>query len=412
MRPYTGSRVPGIEGLRAIAACSILVYHTWLFSLAGTHTYLGLERFMPDLAYGVVLFFTLSGFLLYRPFAAAILRGRPLPSLQRYLRNRALRILPAYWAILLLCATVLGSVIFWDASGNLTNGRLLDAGLVARAAFFLQNYFPSTILLGIGPAWSLAVEAVFYCALPLFVLLAVGLGRQRETRSARRHAVLAPALLVLILGLSGKFAAAHLLPPNAPFDDWSQNWHSVLVRSFWCQADLFAFGMALAVIRVDSEDGLLRLPRWWRKAAVIGTLAAYAAVARAGDGQQLSYSVRNTVIAAACAIVLALVVLPDERATDSRVVRVLETRPLITAGVCSYSIFLWHEPLIRWLRDHGLTLAGGPGFLANLTIAAVLTGMLSAITYRMVEAPALRLKFGRSTTMPPPVPAAQIEAAP
>jgi peptidoglycan/LPS O-acetylase OafA/YrhL len=49
---------------------------------------------MQDLAYGVILFFTLSAFRLYRPFAAAILRADPLPSVRRYLRNRALRIHP------------------------------------------------------------------------------------------------------------------------------------------------------------------------------------------------------------------------------------------------------------------------------------------------------------------------------
>ena len=69
---------------------------------------------MPNLAYGVVLFFTLSGFLLYRPFAASIVRGERLPSVRGYLRNRALRILPAYWAILFLCAVVVGSATFWD----------------------------------------------------------------------------------------------------------------------------------------------------------------------------------------------------------------------------------------------------------------------------------------------------------
>jgi peptidoglycan/LPS O-acetylase OafA/YrhL len=414
VRPSSGSRLPGIEGLRAIAACSILVYHTWLFSPPGPRSAnLGvLDGFMLDLAYGVVLFFTLSGFLLYRPFAAAILRGRPLPSLRRYLRNRALRILPAYWVILFLCAIVLGSALFWDSSGNLADGRLLDVGALARAGLFLQGYFPSTLLVGIGPAWSLAVEVVFYCALPLLVVLAVALARRCTTRAGRRWVVLVPAALILMVGLTGKLAAAHLVPPASPFDDWAQNWHSVLVRSFWCQADLFAFGMALAVLRVDSEDGLLRLPRWWRKAAVIGVLAAYAAVARAGDGQQLSYSPRNTVVAAACALLLALVVLPADGAATSALVRVLETRPLVAAGVISYSIFLWHEPLIRWLDAHSLTLAGRGGLLVNLIMAAVATGVASTLTYRLVEAPALRLRFRRTARAAEPVPMAQVEAAP
>jgi peptidoglycan/LPS O-acetylase OafA/YrhL len=56
---------------------------------------------MPGLTYGVILFFTLSGFLLHRPFAAAILRGRRLPGVSGdTFRNRALRMLPAHWFIL------------------------------------------------------------------------------------------------------------------------------------------------------------------------------------------------------------------------------------------------------------------------------------------------------------------------
>ena len=413
VRPSAGSRLPGIEGLRAIAACSILVYHTWLYAAPGTgKTNFGrLDEIMPDLTYGVILFFTLSGFLLYRPFAAAILRGRPLPSVTRYLRNRALRILPAYWVILFFCALVLGTVLFWDESGNLVNGRLLDPDALARAGLFLQGYSPSTLLVGIGPAWSLAVEVVFYCALPLLAAIAFALSR-RGARSRRRWAAFVPAVLVLLAGVTGKLAAAHLVAPSTPFDDWSQNWHSVVVRSFWCQADLFAFGMALAVLRVDSEDALLRLPAWWRKAAIVGIVTAFAFLGRARAGEQMSYSFRNTMIAALCAVVLALVVLPVGTKGESALVRILEKRPFVAAGVASYSIFLWHEPLIRWLHAHGLTVAGRSGFLVNLVVVGAVTGAAATITYRLVEAPALRLRFRRGAAMPEPVSTAQVEAAP
>jgi peptidoglycan/LPS O-acetylase OafA/YrhL len=398
--------------VRAIAACSILVFHTWLYSAPGEQSSnVGrLGRYMPDLAYGVILFFTLSGFLLYRPFAAAVLRDRPLPSLGRYLRNRALRILPAYWAILLLCAIPLGTALYWDSAGNLVNGRLLDPARLARAAFFVHDYAPTTLLLGIGPAWSLAVEVVFYCALPLLALLAGTLARRRTSRRGRRAAVLAPAALVLALGVSGKLAAAYLVAPDSPYQDWSQDWHSVLVRSFWCQADLFAFGMVMAVLRVDSEDGLLSLPRWWRPAAFAGAAVAYLVVSGSPD-HQLSYSLDNTLVAMGCSLLLALVVLPAG-AASSRFVRVLEARPLVAAGMVSYSIFLWHEPLIRLLDDHDVTLAGGGGFVVNLIIAGGVTGMASALTYRFVEAPALRLKFRRRSRTSERVPAEQVEAAP
>jgi peptidoglycan/LPS O-acetylase OafA/YrhL len=69
--PSSGSRLAGIEGLRAIAASSVLIYHVWLYSNPNGRTAgVGpLDRVLPDFAFGVILFFTLSGFLLYRPFA-------------------------------------------------------------------------------------------------------------------------------------------------------------------------------------------------------------------------------------------------------------------------------------------------------------------------------------------------------
>jgi peptidoglycan/LPS O-acetylase OafA/YrhL len=415
VRPSSGSRLSGIEGLRAVAACSILVFHTWLYSPPGNlHANLGhrLDHLMPDLMYGVILFFTLSGFLLYRPFAASIVRGQRLPETGRYLRNRALRILPAYWAILIVSAVLLGSVLFRDASHELVNGRLLDPGLLVRSALFVQNYDPNAVLTGIGPAWTLAIEVVFYMALPLLALLAFALGRNRASRFGRRFAALAPAALLLVLGLTGKAVAAFAVPPSDAYNGWTASWHSVVERSFLCHADLFAFGMALAVIRIDYEDGLLRVPRWWRRAGLGACVALGLLVVRYGEGQ-LSYSPWNTLVAVVCVLVLALVVLPPDEVRRPRLLRLLESRPFVVAGVVSYSIFLWHEPLIRWLDGHGMTLGGAGGFVGNLALVAAVTGLASTLTYWLVEAPALRLKFrtkhGRS---PVAMPASDAQAAP
>jgi peptidoglycan/LPS O-acetylase OafA/YrhL len=363
------------------------------------HAELGhrLDMLMPHLAYGVVLFFTLSGFLLYRPFARSVVQGERLPSVARYLRNRALRILPAYWVILLICAVVLGSVLYRDGSGQLVAGRLLDPALLAATGVFAQGYAPGTVLTGIGPAWSLAVEVVFYLLLPLLALLGVALARRSRGRAGRLWAALAPAALLLVIGLTGKAAAAFLVPPPAQYAGWGANWHSVVERSFWGHADLFAFGMALAVVRIEAEDGLLRLPRWWRTAAAAGFLAIAAFLAVEGEGE-LSYSPDNTLAAVGCALLLALVVLPAEPVATSPLVRCLERRPFIAAGVVSYSVFLWHEPLIRWLDAHGLTAGGRAGFIIDLALAAGVTGIAATLTYRFVEAPALRIKRGAAVT--------------
>jgi peptidoglycan/LPS O-acetylase OafA/YrhL len=398
-KPSFGSRLEGIEGLRALAAGSVLVSHAWLYSSPdGRAVDIGpLTRFLPDLSFGVVLFFTLSGFLLYRPFASAVLRGDPLPSPRKYLRNRALRILPAYWVILLVCALVLQSVLI-RSSGKLETGGLFDPALLLWTALLAQDYAPQTLLLGIGPAWSLAVEVVFYLVLPLLALLAWALARKATTRSRRRLAALAPVALILVIGLSGKAAAAYLVPPIYAFEGWDANWHSVIERSFWCQADLFAFGMALSILRVDAEDRLLRLPVWWPQIAAGLAVVGYLITAKmTGAAEALSYSPYNTVIALCCALLVAIVVLPRERQRRGILLRLLESRVLVATGTISYSIFLWHEPLVRWLKAHGLVLSGPGGFVANTLVLAVITVVLSALTYRYVEAPAMRLKFkGRS----------------
>lgn len=367
--------------------------HVWLFaSPDGERVYLGpFQTVAPDLDYGVVLFFALSGFLLYWPFAAAIVRTTDLPDSRRYFRNRALRILPAYWVILLACSLVLQNAVRPDG----TQGSLFDPLLLAQTMVFVQHYDPDQLLTGIGPAWSLNVEVVFYLLLPLLGLLGLILRRRGVGVVA---AALVPALVLLVVGLVGKGVARYVVPPRYPFAGWEDDWHSVIERSFVCQADLFAFGMALAVVRVLWEDGAVRLPTWWRLPTAIAVASGLALITvRATNGaEHLSYSPWNTVVALLFAVVLALVVLVER--TDRRsplLVRMLEWRPLVLIGVVSYGVFLWHGPIIISLEGHGMTFSGRAGLFANLAIVGCATLLLSIATYRFVEAPSLRRR-GRS----------------
>lgn len=67
-------------------------------------------------------------------------------------------------------------------------------------------------------------------------------------------ALLGPPLLLLIVGLTGKAVAGHVFPA-APTAGYGNNWHSVVERSFWAQADLFCFGMVVAVAYVQIACG-------------------------------------------------------------------------------------------------------------------------------------------------------------
>jgi peptidoglycan/LPS O-acetylase OafA/YrhL len=408
LRPSTGARLPGIEGVRAVAACSILLWHSWLYSSPSgvpvDHALL--SHVVPDLQYGVTIFFTLSGFLLYRPFAAVVLRNEGHLGISRYLRNRALRILPAYWFVLLVAGGVLGGLLV-RRDGQLVAGSFHSWQDVGRTATLTQNYSPRSVGTGVAPAWSLAVEVVFYLVLPVLALAAYGLAKRARSRAQRRLAVLAPAAALLCVGWSGKAVAAWVVA--GPPAQWGATWHSVVELSFWGMADLFCFGMVLGVLFVEVQDQVVRLPRRWWPATASAALALYLAVSVGTANEQLSYLPSNTVVALAATLALALVVLPTAaRERRTALQRSLESLPFFTVGTISYSIFLWQVPVIFWLRAHHLVLAGLGGLIVNTLLLLTVTLALSFATYLFIEAPALRMKArrARSDASTAPQPAA------
>jgi peptidoglycan/LPS O-acetylase OafA/YrhL len=352
-----------------------------------------LSRFVfPHLPVGVTLFFTLSGFLLYRPLAASVLRQTRRPSVRRYLRNRALRIFPAYWTILLAISVLLPAAQVRRSPTTLGLGRLIDLpGVLLSNAVLLQNYFPRALETGIGPAWSLAVEMGFYLMLPLLGWLAMVCARPASTPSGRTWATLVPVGVIFLIGLLHKAILSWLLPSTG-------YWPAMLARSFAYHADLFAFGMALATLRVNLEDGRVQLPAWWRRAAgATLALVVILTIILSDRGLLPAWGVVNPyqrLTALSCALLLAMVVLPahSESATPPLLTRLLETRVLVAVGLASYSLFLWHEPMIRLLEREHLTVRGAGGFWINLVVLAMTSGGLSALTYRWVERPALGRK--------------------
>jgi peptidoglycan/LPS O-acetylase OafA/YrhL len=324
------------------------VVHVWGFSAPrGPLFRLGhIGDALSTLAAGVTLFFTLSGFLLYLPFATAIARGSPLPSIAAYFRNRVLRIAPAYWVILFVVSLVVAAVSARDARGVLGLGRLTDPFALSQTALLVQQYHPKTIMIGIGPAWSLAVEVVFYFVLPLLALGAALIARRSEDRRHRIRVLLGPPLLMLLIGLSGKFVSAFVVP-GGPRAGYGPNWHSVIERSFWTQADLFSFGMLVAVAYVEVRDHRLALPPNWRRFAVALGLLVFLPCAWTMHRAEHSYRLQNTGEALAIALVFAAIVIPRSvPATPLRAVRLLESRVFVAVGRMS-------RPLLKF--------GGGPG---------------------------------------------------
>ena len=376
--------------MRALAAYSIVVYHVWLYGAPdGGSVDLGpLTKGFDNLRAGVTLFFVLSGFLLFRPYVSSALRGRPAPSLGNYLRNRALRIIPAYWVILLLVAVLFHRSLLEAPKQLLAN------------MFFLQDYVTAYMPhlnggVGIVPAWSLAIEVVFYVTVPLLGGLAITLAARAALPPTA--AVVAPIVVMVAVGIGAKLAQRAL--------EFGWRWE----LSFLTHADWFAAGMAVAVLRVLWEDGRLPLPRGWRPAALVAAGVIALVAAKLYYAGTLSLVEYQSLIAVSCAILLALVVFAAEQ---SRTIRFLTWRPVFLAGLASYSLFLWHEPLVRAFRDAGLTLDGTGGFVVNLLLVSLVSGAAAGLTYAYVERPALaRKRIWQSNEEAATVEAATVEAA-
>ena len=156
---------PAVEGARAVAALGVLLVHV-AFVSGVTPGAGAVGDYTARAEIGVGVFFVISGFLLYRPWARAHLTGQTPPALGRYLVRRLLRIVPLYWAVL---ATT------WLLVPASRPHDVLDAVLLP---LFGQVYRGQTVFLGVPQAWSLCVEMAFYLALPLYAALVGRVGRR------------------------------------------------------------------------------------------------------------------------------------------------------------------------------------------------------------------------------------------
>jgi peptidoglycan/LPS O-acetylase OafA/YrhL len=332
---------------------------------------------------GVTIFFLLSGFLLYRPFVRARLRGEDGPSTAAYGWRRALRILPAYWVALTVLSLALGQHDTFRPTHAL-------------AYYGLAQTYTDLEFGGIAQAWTLCVEVSFYALLPVWALALRRLGLPRTPR--------AELLALAGLGLAG--VLWNVAWTVTAGDPQRANQARALV---WLPAylDHFAIGMALAVASVAAErSGRLPRPLAWleRRAwpAWLAALVAFVVVAKAAGLSPVNAletpATAGSVLARhwLYALVALGVLLPAAFGPADRgaIRRALGHRITLYLGVVSYGVYLWHVGVMWLALRHRPGLGGGSwaDLLILLAIGSVGGVLVASLSWRLVEKPILRLK--------------------
>ena len=347
-------------------------------------------NYLARLDVGVAVFFVLSGFLLYRPFVARRLAGKPRLDTRSYLRNRALRIYPAYWLALTVLVVVLD-----------VRGRDEIQGLWDYVMFYglLQSYSAETALGGLQQAWTLTNEVAFYLLLPLWAFAAAWVGR----RLAPRRALVGelafwgsppPARWRSATGCTRSTRATSRSGPSTPASTGCP-------PTSTCSSPAWPSRSVLEWSR--RRDRPLRLLEWPRRHPLVCWTAAAACFWAVSEPLGLGFEVGSSDPATSMvkeglyAAIGFLVVLPVALAgaTLPRSLRWLGSRPMVVLGVLSYGIYLWHEGILDIYRD----TRDLPVFTGSLPAAllATIAGSVAAaaVSYVLVERPALTLKDRR-----------------
>lgn len=363
------------DGLRALAALAVLLFHAGLYTGA-QESASGLAPFLARLNVGVALFFVISGFLLYRPLLAAR-AGLTRPGrIRDYGRRRLLRILPAYWVALTI-------LMIYPGLPDLPGPRLWAYYL------FAQDYSGRTLNNGIGPAWSLGCEVVFYALLPL-LSGALGWAARRRGRTLCWRLE-----LVALIGLTALTVLYRIFFVPDP----SVRPPSTFMGTFgW-----FALGMALALLSVLSELhpgrawARLRAHAWLGWPCAATAYVVLCGISRDQVGffapehtlQQLEVYGLNGVIALALA--LPAVFEAERRGIAARL---LSWRPLSWLGLVSYGFYLYHVPIMVALNRSLAAPDRTAQFLLVATATALLATAAAALSYYVVERPAIRMRRG------------------
>jgi peptidoglycan/LPS O-acetylase OafA/YrhL len=349
-RGEPGRRLTALDGMRTVALAAGFACHID-------------QHAMPGGFVGVDTFFVISGYVI----ASLLLREREMTgdiSVSRFYLRRVLRLYPAL-LVMVLVVTPIAAVdhIGWPVPDGL-------AALSYVTDFWSNGFGHFTLLLH---TWSLAVEEQFYLVWPVVLLFML-----------RRNL----PLRVILIGL----AAISVL---ITYGVYSAHIHHLMFIQYLPTSHLteLVAGILLAV-------GELHGPKRWlvRLGGLPVALVALGAMVVAGFIVPAAWWA-FPLAAIVCWPPVAHVVLHRE----SWISAALCFRPVVWLGQRSYAFYLWHYPIIELLHRHHPTLTNWE----KAAIALPLTLALTAVSWRLVETPFLRLKarFGTRLPVAAPLPA-------
>lgn len=385
-KEFARTRIPGADGLRAIACLLVVWHHTaqklnpeGLSPLVGAVHFLGMRGEV-----GVSLFFVLSGCLLSAPFWTSFVESKPFPSMKRYALNRAARIAPAYWLNLIIC-NILAVVLF-----NLEfNWQKLASAFLFINSYHFSTFFPSEIN---GPLWSIGLEVSCYLLLPI-VLYAIF-----NTAKSTSRAFVGLITAILVLQVLNPLIIQFFMTDNnqkgwqfgidGGAKQWLPYWN---ISTFFTQ---FLIGSLAALVIAHLRSKQTKPNRLFDLAFITAAAAAIILiVARLTPGSPDSFTQQPYVSPFFAIFTAGLLVFGSH---SKFVARVLDNPLFSWLAKLSFGIYLWHVVVIeiiarKFIEDYvyfGLT-----DVWQWVLISAMVLGISIAIavaSWRLLESPILQ----------------------
>lgn len=339
-----------IDGLRAVAVLSVIAYHVGVLHCSGGYV-------------GVDVFFVISGYLISSIIFSEIANSRF--SIVAFYERRIRRIFPALFAMLLTLS--LFAVVFLLPSELIDFGKTSLASTFSSSNFYLWNqsgYFSHRNSNPLLHTWSLAVEEQFYILFPLFLVLVRRFFPQRLRISV---------VVLFLLSLLSSAIVVLISPDTAFYMPYTRAWELLL-------GTLLSLGF---------------FPRLSR--ALLRNLVAVTGLGMIFYSD-LFYS-PATLFPGLSALVpcigSALIIGAGESGT-SVVYSVFSWRPVVFIGLISYSLYLWHWPVLLANRmaildvnaafERRFSTIIAPGRFEHIVVIAV-SLILAIISWKFVEQP-------------------------